>query len=237
MDAVIDGDIAAVDAFLAAGAVVDVPRQYKVTELAAAASLGHRAIAARLIEAGAAIDHKALWGTPIFCALLGDHLDLAADLYARGAQLAELHGPLLNARCGPVAMAWVCARERPQHLERVLATAIAIQNVDLVALFVKLGADPNGEDAWGRNLLAIAALGRSVAVVEYLLNAGADPNGKNRHGFSVLHHVLTYDDVSEDWCDPAFDPANYNRNAPILRRETVRTLLAHGAVLPWERPA
>jgi ankyrin repeat protein len=234
VDAVIDGDLEGVEARLAAVETPGPPLRHGLTELACAARVGRRAIARRLVEAGAAVDEQTLWGTPIFCALSAGHLELAGDLHAHGASLKDLHGPLLHARGGVEAVAWLCQREPPDDIEVLLCTSIEIGDVQIVGWLLSFGADPNGVDAWGRCPLALAVAADRVAIVHVLLDAGADPKARDDKGHPISHYVLTYDGMTEDWRDPSFDRSRYDRESPALTLEAMRLILALGAPLPWD---
>lgn len=234
IDAVIDGDRGEVERHLGAGAKVDEPLRHGITALASAARMGHREIAERLIEAGAAVDRKTLWGTPVFCALVQGHLELASALHSRGASLSGLHVGLINARADTEALAWICSRRPPERLEVVLCSAIAVGNRAMVEMLLSIGADPNGLDAWGRSALCLAVAANRVEIAVCLLDAGADPRARDPRGHPITHYLLTYDDVTEDWLDPDYDPSRYARDSPALRTEAARLILERGAPLPWD---
>ncbi len=236
IDAVIDGDVAAVEERLNAGVKLDEPLRYDITALSCAARMGHLEIVQKLIAAGAALDDKTLWGTPIFCALVAGHLEVASDLHLRGAKLAGLHGRLLYARGSVEAVAWLCEKEPPEKPEVLLCTAIQIGDRAIVERLVSIGADPNGADAWGRRALTLAVFANRVDLVRLLLDQGADPKVRDTSGHPITHYVLTYDDVTDDWLDPDYDRKKYDRGSPALCTEAVRMILALGAPLPWDEP-
>ena len=82
------GDVARVDALLAAGAPVDAPARYGQTPLYFAAEKGHLAAARRLVERGANVNAQdSFFGASVLgMALSGGHLELARYLLAHGAE-------------------------------------------------------------------------------------------------------------------------------------------------------
>jgi outer membrane protein assembly factor BamB len=82
------GDLAKVDALLAAGAPVDAPARYGQTPLYFAAEKGHLAVAKRLVERGANVNAQdGFFGaSALEMALQGEHRELARYLLAQGAE-------------------------------------------------------------------------------------------------------------------------------------------------------
>ena len=82
------GDVAGIDALLAAGVPVDAPARYGQTPLYYAAEEGHLEAARRLVEAGADVDVRdGFFGaSPLALALWGEHFELARYLLAQGAE-------------------------------------------------------------------------------------------------------------------------------------------------------
>lgn len=100
-----------------------------------------------------------------------------------------------------------------------------------------MGASINGRDGWERPPLALAAYANRTEMVAFLLERGADPNIRDEHGRSLLHYLLVYDDVTDDWLAADFDESRYDRDDPILRSAAVRLLLEAGTPLPWSDAA
>ena len=82
------GDVARIDALLAAGAPVDAPARYGQTPLYYAAEKGHLAAARRLVERGANVNARdRFFGASVVdMALQGEHFELARYLLAKGAE-------------------------------------------------------------------------------------------------------------------------------------------------------
>lgn len=82
------GDTAAIKTLLAKGVPVDVTNVENATPLMAACAAGKTDAAKLLLEKGARINFQsktAPYHTPLFCAVLGRHHELARLLLARGA--------------------------------------------------------------------------------------------------------------------------------------------------------
>jgi ankyrin repeat protein len=81
-----EGDLTAVNALLAEGAMVDARSEYGDTALNLAAENGHVGVVARLLEAGANIEN--LGGadkTPLMCAAFAGHVKVVQLLLEKGA--------------------------------------------------------------------------------------------------------------------------------------------------------
>jgi outer membrane protein assembly factor BamB len=85
------GDVARIEALLAAGAPVDAPAKYGQTPLYYAAEKGHLAAARLLVERGANVNAQdSFFGASVLeIALQGDHFELARHLLAHGAGDAD----------------------------------------------------------------------------------------------------------------------------------------------------
>ena len=85
------GDLARIEALLAAGAPVDAPARYGQTPLYFAAEKGHLAVAKRLVERGANVNvQDGFFGaSALGMALQGGHDELARYLLAHGAEDAD----------------------------------------------------------------------------------------------------------------------------------------------------
>ena len=81
------GDLARIEALLAAGAPVDAPARYGQTPLFYAAEKGHLAVAKRLVEAGANVNaqDEFFGASALEMSLQGGHAELARYLLAHGA--------------------------------------------------------------------------------------------------------------------------------------------------------
>lgn len=238
IDAAIDGDLDAVDSFLASGSDPNLTLRHGMRALAAAASQGHAEVVIRLLDAGAEVNYRGL-GLAIERALRGEHLDVANILHERGSRLhtrrhGSVFGALINTGVGAAPFEWLRERHRPQPMSGLLARAAYGGDLCAARVLIEMGAPVNGFDGFGRPPLALAAWGNRVEMVKLLLAHGADPAIRDRHGHLLLHYLLVYDDYTEDWADPDFDKARYDRSAPILQSDAVRLLLEAGAPLPWE---
>lgn len=116
------GDLARIEALLAAGAPVDAPARYGQTPLYYAAEKGHLAVAKRLVEAGANVNARdEFFGASVLeLALQGGHAELARYLLAHGAEDAAS------------ALAMAIERDDPELAQAALATGL-IEPLDLAA--------------------------------------------------------------------------------------------------------
>jgi outer membrane protein assembly factor BamB len=138
------GDLARIEALLAAGAPVDAPARYGQTPLYYAAEKGHLAAAKRLVEAGANVNVRdGFFGaSALEIALQSGHVELARYLLTHGAEDASS------------ALATAIERDDPELAQAALATGL-IEPLDLAAARreVEGGAGPKL-----RELLAAATV-------------------------------------------------------------------------------
>lgn len=137
------GDLARVDALLAAGVPVDAPGRYGQTPLYFAAENGHLAVARRLVERGANVNVRdGFFGASVLdMALGGGHVELARFLLAQGAEDAAS------------ALGTAIQLDDPELARAALATGL-LEPLDLAAArrAVEGGAGPKL-----RELLATAS--------------------------------------------------------------------------------
>src|SRR5918992_2382238 len=138
------GDLARIEALLAAGAPVDAPARYGQTPLYYAAEKGHLAAAKRLVETGANVNVRdGFFGaSALEIALQSGHVELARYLLTHGAEDASS------------ALATAIERDDPELAQAALATGL-IEPLDLAAARreVEGGAGPKL-----RELLAAATV-------------------------------------------------------------------------------
>ena len=238
IDAAIDGDLAAVESFLASGADPNATVRHGISALLGAASEGHARIVTRLLDAGAKVNHRGVLGLAIERALLGNHLDVATILHERGSALhtaryGSVFGALINRGVDAATLEWVGQRHRPERIDALLGRAALGGDVTAARVLLELGASVNGRDGFGRPALTLAAYANRVEMVAFLLERGADPAIRDENGRPILHYLLVYDDYTDDWIDPDFDESSYDRDSPVLQSEAVRLLLEAGTPLPW----
>ncbi|HEX9990707.1 MAG TPA: PQQ-binding-like beta-propeller repeat protein [Chloroflexia bacterium] len=116
------GDLARIEALLAAGVPVDAPARYGQTPLYFAAEKGHLAVARRLVERGANVNAKDRFfgASALGVALQGGHLELARYLLAHGAEDADF------------ALAVAIEQNDPELARAALATGL-LEPLDLAA--------------------------------------------------------------------------------------------------------
>jgi ankyrin repeat protein len=126
------------------------------TPLHYAASGGDVAIARQLLRADAAVDPKANWwaGSPLHWAIRNDRLEMVKFLVHQGADLEfwSNNGPPLseaiNAKCDEIVEFLIMRGADVNACNadgvRPLQLAVRSRNLTLVALLLRMGADPNG---------------------------------------------------------------------------------------------
>lgn len=178
LDAARDGDAREVRRLLEAGADVEAtietetpkaeaPEEFELNEdagatpLILAATHGHAATVALLVEHGANVDARdASDFTALDRAAFAGHLDVIARLLADGARVPA----------GSHAVAWA-ARQGNRGVVQALLDA---------------GGDPNVRLPMGWTALMFAAESGETAIVSDLLAAGADPNAVSMNGYTAL---------------------------------------------------
>lgn len=188
------GDLAAIDALLAAGA------QPTAKALEQAAAGGHVEIAMRLVERGApradlALTAAAKSGHAPLVELLLPRA-IRADPFFDVNQVLELAIVFPKAPSADVvrflvrqkvdlSRRWGPGRNTPLHL------AIAKGAIDVVEVLLEAGAPLDAQDGRGFTPLLAAVSGAQYALVDRLLARGADPRHIGAKGETVLHQLLT----------------------------------------------
>lgn len=162
-----NGDLALVEALLAAGADPDVRDETGFTPLMSAIARGYPKIVERLVAAGADLsltdeDGKNALYLAIARGDAGSTLDIARWLHARGATLPE-----------------------GAETSRLFAEAIP-QGESAVRLLLELGADVNASNLEGETPLFFAIECDSPAAIAILIAAGADVNARREDGDTPL---------------------------------------------------
>lgn len=155
------GNLAAVQALVAAGADVNQQGRANRTPLHEAAAHGHRETVEWLLANGAKVNAKTIAvrsedakATPLHRAVDHGHADIAALLLARGAN------PNLKKSNGYTAC----------------MTAVEIERADLVKLLLENGADVALEEMTGGTALDGAASSDDLEALELLLEFGSEVN-------------------------------------------------------------
>lgn len=165
-----EGDIAIVQALIAAGTNVNAQRIHNdVTPLLLAALGGHTTTAQLLIDAGADINAQTLDNeTPLHMAVIAGHTTTVLALINAEADVNTRHTnnntPLHNAADG-------------ENSGIVQA---------LVEILIDAGADVNAQGAYNRTPLHLAAGKGRTATALKLIDAGADINAQDTHNSTPL---------------------------------------------------
>lgn len=157
-DAISQGDSAAFEGCLAAGADVNEVFEDGTSPLLAAVECHRRELLLRLIKAGADVNLSAhpypLVGLPLGSAYGSGNTEIFQTLRAQGADPAFLASPELVA----------------------VFCAVLEGDAESLAAFLTHGGDPNACDALGCPLLVRAAWAGQVECVRLLLDAGVKPD-------------------------------------------------------------
>lgn len=161
---------------LAAGADPDARDNGGATPFHRAVRRRDPAIARLLLRAGAELEARDSDGlTPLQWAMNA--------WYPNGSTIEALLG------------AGADVRVRDRNGELPLHRAVDLQDLQLVASLLELGADPNAAGLAGRTALHIAGWG-PAPVMRELLAAGADVSARTVDGWSPLHSAATARDVA-----------------------------------------
>ena len=127
------------------------------TPLHEGASCENLAVVQALVDGGANMEAKDLWGqkTPLWYAITHDRLQIAKLLIDRGANIRSAN--------------------EADPLMTTLHAVAKKGKIGSVRLLVENGADINVRDSTQSTPLSYAAARGSLEVVEFLLNYGADP--------------------------------------------------------------
>jgi cytohesin len=182
------GDLAGVDAALAAGADVNsVEDGY--TPLMQAADEGHVAIVRRLLAAGAAPDARDELGQTALrkAVSAGGHLEACRRLL----DMPESNGQSQFEVIRALRAAGADVNAADAGGQTPLLAAAAGGYWELIDVLLPLGADVNAADRRGETPLLAACESGHTGRIRQLLAAGADPNVMNRSGETPLLTVLT----------------------------------------------
>lgn len=153
-------------------------------------------VSSTLLDHGANVDYgQETYSTPVYCALRGQHRELASYLIDRRGK-STLHqaiqcNNLVRARQKLNAGADVNHEEDPHVINTPLETAIWQDQTEMVELLLEFGADPNQQDEsrhtehgmiGGDTPLHNAVYKGSAKMVKLLLAHGADPDITNASG-------------------------------------------------------
>ena len=196
MNAAKDGNLAAVQQYLAQGADINAQTSKGKQALMLAASEGHAPVVRLLLEHGAMVDARDSFGTTaLIVAATAGHTEVVKLLLEHGAdpQARDDSGgtPLVNATFfghSDAARA-VLAKSPPldkQDGEELLLLAAGLGHGDIVAALLDHGVDVNGRGLKNRTALMAATAFNRLDVVRILLKRGADPLAKDDDGNTAL---------------------------------------------------
>ena len=174
IEAVKEGNVAAVRALLESGADVNAQLAGDWTTLMHAARAGHVEVVRLLIEKGANVNaqYPHNWTALMHAANYG-HVEVVRVLLASGADV------------------------NTQNADGSKALMIAAKNghAEVVRALLAGGADVNSQTANGSTALMYAAQNERIEVVKVLLDSNADVNEQNAHGWTALMNAAFYGHV------------------------------------------
>jgi len=160
-DAVREGDLKTVEAFIVTGTPVNARDRNDNTPLHRAASSGHGEILEFLVKCRADINAvNSRKQTPLHSACLYDKAGAALYLISQGADIESKDKDGLT----------------PLHI------AAGERNSSMIDLLIKQGADINDCDSEGKTPLHYAALYNTTDIADLLISRGADPGIKDNTG-------------------------------------------------------
>lgn len=189
-DAAMKGDIAAIEAALKRGALINRPDAMGKTPLFLAAAHGHVAVIDVLLKAGARINPK-MW-EPLWGAAWEGHVSAIKALLSAGARITgeELNAAASNGHVAAIKTLLdfgADVRATSGFMERAPLHSAACegQTAAIVAL-LNAGANIDAQDGVGETSLHCAASRGDVATTQVLLNAGANVNVTDEFGRTPL---------------------------------------------------
>jgi ankyrin repeat protein len=209
-----NGDAAAVNALLAAGADPNTPLPGGETPLMTAARTGRLAPVAALLAAGADANVKLPGGqTALMWAAAEGHTAVVEALLAAKADVGATLPTGLNALLFAV---------RAGHIDTVRALLKTGLDINAVTAPTKTG---NKLPKRGNSALTLAVENGHFEVASLLLDLGAEPNDL-RSGYAPLHILawIRKPDIGEDEGDPI--PEDHGN---VTSEQLIRKLVAKGA--------
>jgi ankyrin repeat protein/uncharacterized caspase-like protein len=123
-----------------------------------------------LLDQGADVNHKNLWGeNPIYSSIRMNNIEIIKTLIKNGGNV--------NAK--------------NNHGESPLHIAVSIGNIEVIDYLIAQGADPNAKDSVKSTPLRDAVARGKLDVVKYLISKGADPNIISWNGDTLLHSAVS----------------------------------------------
>ncbi len=202
------GDISGVEALLAKGADPNARNGLEFMPLYMAAALHQAPMMDDLLKAGAQVDGKSAYGTPLMFACVTANLDGAKVLIEKGADVNVLRSdgmnPLMmatNAGFPPLVAELLTHKVdvKAQDDGGTTALSLAARHGSLAVgdMLVAAGAPVNSADADGQTPLMEAAVNGHADFVKMLLAKGAKPNAKDGMGRTALLVTASYGDYPE----------------------------------------
>ncbi len=212
------GSVGLIEKLLQYGAPVDSTRTGHWTALQLAAHSGHADAIRVLVQHNATMNHPYPWTSPLHIAACQGHasavyllLDLGADILSidqNGANV--LHSAVQACCCKPgqedcphieaLQEILLFARknglsikqmdEATRHQTSILATCLDVDNLNLLQVLLKYGADVNEKNEGNETALHKAVWSGNSMAVECLLRSGANTEPRDSWGYTPLHNAI-----------------------------------------------
>ena len=192
----LNGNAGMIEILIRAGADPNLANPYGETALMTAARTGSVEAVKILLDHGATVDAKeSVHGqTALMWAVVENHPEVVRLLHERGANINATSSvlvppPIRADRVGQAAGAGITrqkAQSAPQGRVTPLLYASRDGNLEMVKLFLQLGANVKASDANGTSTLVIALINGHVGTARFLLENGADPNAADGYGRAAL---------------------------------------------------
>lgn len=255
--AAFEGDTAKVDSLIEAGVKVNLPDYDGVTALVYAAQNGHIAVAKRLLDKEANIDHLT-WDfrTPLLAAVMENQFEMAEFLIRSGAKINAKDN--LGASALHYAVAFgnffmadmlvyyeidIEAKDEDGHTPLSIAATFGYDTIAWMLLENNCQIDP--VDTFGNTPMLSACENGHFDVVKLLVENGADVQHINNKGFSALQIAVYYgyDEIVSFLISQGADPNKPNAKSitPMITAKsrglypTVQ-LLKDAGVKPIRKP-
>lgn len=199
------GDTGAVKALLARGVDPNSQNTLGMSALQIAAMTGNLEVIRALLGAGAEVNHRSMFGTPLSFAAYDGHAEVMQLLLTKGANLAsgrpdQLTTLMIASRAGNVPVIQELLKRKADvsasdnHGSTALSHAARNGKAEAVETLIQAGANVDAADVDGWTPLMHAAVNGHAEIVELLLKKGAKVNARDKQGRTALLLAANFGD-------------------------------------------